>query len=168
MSNAPAAVIEKPDRIAALRAVLPADLSHSPLLGILAVIMGAGLSSLAARLLSLGLADLRGHLGIGVDEGAWIPTAFNASRKNTAFFCDDSIKVASRSARATRQGMIGRPAPEPTSAIFAFCGRCLSNSSDSSTCRVANSSGAHGATRCRRSFQRVSKLKYSPSCDKVS
>jgi MFS transporter, DHA2 family, multidrug resistance protein len=79
MSNAPAAVIEKPDRIAALRAVLPADLSHSPLLGILAVIMGAGLSSLAARLLSLGLADLRGHLGIGVDEGAWIPTAFNAA-----------------------------------------------------------------------------------------
>src|SRR6185369_6395800 len=29
--------------------------------------------------LSLGLADLRGHLGIGVDEGAWISTAFNAS-----------------------------------------------------------------------------------------
>ena len=41
--------------------------------------MGAGLASLAARLLSLGLADLRGHLGIGVDEGAWIGTAFNAS-----------------------------------------------------------------------------------------
>ncbi len=79
MSNAPTTVIEKPDRIAALRSVLPADLSHSPLLGIVAVIMGAGLSSLAARLLSLGLADLRGHLGIGVDEGAWIPTAFNAS-----------------------------------------------------------------------------------------
>jgi DHA2 family multidrug resistance protein len=52
--------------------VLPADLSHSPLLGIFAVVMGAGLASLAARLLSLGLADLRGHIGIGVDEGAWI------------------------------------------------------------------------------------------------
>ena len=59
--------------------MLPADLSHSPLLGIFAVIMGAGIASLAARLLSLGLADLRGHLGIGVDEGAWIGTAFNAA-----------------------------------------------------------------------------------------
>ena len=67
------------DRIAALRSVLPPDLSHSPLLGIFAVIMGASLSSLAARLLSLGLADLRGHMGLGVDEGAWVTTAFNAS-----------------------------------------------------------------------------------------
>jgi DHA2 family multidrug resistance protein len=67
------------DRVAALRSVLPADLSHSPLLGVFAVVMGAATASLAARLLSLGLADLRGHLGIGVDEGAWIGTAFNAS-----------------------------------------------------------------------------------------
>src|SRR5262245_27467810 len=73
MSNAPA------DRVAALRSVLPADLSHSPLLGVVAVVLGAATASLAARLLSLGLADLRGHLGIGVDEGAWISTAFNAS-----------------------------------------------------------------------------------------
>jgi len=71
--------VPKPDRIAALRSVLPADLAHSPLLGVFAVVMGAGLSSLAARLLSLGLADLRGHTGIGIDEGAWISTAFNAS-----------------------------------------------------------------------------------------
>src|SRR5262245_8480601 len=41
--------------------------------------MGAGLSSLAARLLSLGLADLKGHAGIGFDEGAWIGTAFNTA-----------------------------------------------------------------------------------------
>jgi len=79
VSVAAADVVTKPDRIAALRSVLPADLSHSPLLGIVAVIMGAGLSSLAARLLSLGVGDLRGHLGLGVDEGAWIGTAFNAS-----------------------------------------------------------------------------------------
>jgi MFS transporter, DHA2 family, multidrug resistance protein len=58
---------------------LPADLSHSPLLGILAVIMGAGIATLAGRFLSLGLADLKGHIGIGVDEGAWIGTAFNAA-----------------------------------------------------------------------------------------
>src|SRR5262245_16978482 len=82
MSNAPVAAADavmKPDRMAALASALPADLSHSPLLGIFAVVMGAGIGSLAARLLSLGLADLRGHLGIGFDEGAWIATAFNTA-----------------------------------------------------------------------------------------
>ena len=82
MPNAPATATDAVtlrDRIAALRSTLPPDLAHSPLLGVFAVIMGAALSSLAARLLSLGLVDLRGHVGIGVDEGAWIGTAFNAS-----------------------------------------------------------------------------------------
>jgi DHA2 family multidrug resistance protein len=71
--------VTKAERIAAMGSRLPADLAHSPLLGILAVVIGAGLASLAGRLLTLGAADLRGHLGIGVDEGAWIGTAFNAS-----------------------------------------------------------------------------------------
>jgi len=69
----------KPDATRALASALPVDLSHSPLLGILVVNVGAGIATLAARFLSLGLADLRGHLGIGVDEGAWIGTAFNAA-----------------------------------------------------------------------------------------
>jgi MFS transporter, DHA2 family, multidrug resistance protein len=76
---APADAFMKPERIAALRSALPADLSHAPLLGILAVVMGAGLASLAARLLSLGLADLKGNVGISFDDGAWIGTAFNAA-----------------------------------------------------------------------------------------
>ena len=82
MSSASIAVagpVTKPAGPAALASALPADLSHSPLLGILAVNMGAGIATLAARFLSLGLADLRGHLDIGVDEGAWIGTAFNAA-----------------------------------------------------------------------------------------
>jgi DHA2 family multidrug resistance protein len=82
MPNSPATASDstaRSDRIAALRSVLPADLSHSPLLGILGVIMGAGISSLAARLLSLGLTDLRGQLGIGFDEATWLPTAFNTA-----------------------------------------------------------------------------------------
>jgi DHA2 family multidrug resistance protein len=69
----------KPDATRALASALPADLSHSPVLGIVVVNIGAGIATLAARLLSLGLADLRGHLGIGVDEAAWIGTAFNAA-----------------------------------------------------------------------------------------
>jgi DHA2 family multidrug resistance protein len=60
-------------------ATLPADLSHSPVLGIVGVILGAGIVTLAGRLLSLGLADLRGGMGLGVDEGAWIGTAFNVA-----------------------------------------------------------------------------------------
>src|SRR5271155_5027141 len=60
-------------------AALPSDLSHSPLLGILGVVMGAGIVTLAGRLLSLGLADLKGNVGIGFDEGAWIGSAYNVA-----------------------------------------------------------------------------------------
>jgi MFS transporter, DHA2 family, multidrug resistance protein len=60
-------------------AALPVDLSHSPVLGIVGVILGAGIVTVAGRLLSLGLADLRGNVGIGFDEGAWIPSAFNVA-----------------------------------------------------------------------------------------
>ncbi|HTA88099.1 MAG TPA: MFS transporter, partial [Polyangiaceae bacterium] len=39
------------------------------------VFLGAGIVSLSQRLLSVGLPDLRGALGLGFDEAAWIPTA---------------------------------------------------------------------------------------------
>src|SRR6267154_108491 len=58
-------------------AALPMDLSHSPVLGILGVVLGAGIVTLTGRLLSLGLADLKGNVGIGFDDGAWIGSAFN-------------------------------------------------------------------------------------------
>ncbi|HEY0703908.1 MAG TPA: MFS transporter [Candidatus Acidoferrales bacterium] len=61
----------------ALIAAGPADLSKSPLLGILGVIMGAGIVTLAGRMITLGLADLKGHVGISFDDGAWIGSAFN-------------------------------------------------------------------------------------------
>src|SRR6201997_3270786 len=57
--------------------VVPAELSKSPLLGILGVIMGAGIVTLTGRMITLGLADLKGHVGIGFDDGAWISTAYN-------------------------------------------------------------------------------------------
>ena len=60
-------------------AAFPVDLSHSPLLGILGVLMGAGIVTLAGRLLTLGLADLKGNVGIGFDDGAWISSAFNVA-----------------------------------------------------------------------------------------
>ncbi len=49
----------------------PAELSQAPLLGILGVIIGAGTVTLTSRMLDLGLADLRGHLGIAFDDAAW-------------------------------------------------------------------------------------------------
>src|SRR5271168_5049728 len=61
----------------ALAAAGPADLSKSPLLGILGVIMGAGIVTLMGRMLTLGLPDLKGHVGISFDDGAWIGSAFN-------------------------------------------------------------------------------------------
>src|ERR1700681_4591935 len=63
----------------AAAAAMPSEVSTRPLLGILGVVTGAGLVTLAGRLLSLGLADLKGHVGISFDDGAWLDSAFNAS-----------------------------------------------------------------------------------------
>ena len=57
--------------------VLPSDLSKSPLLGILGVLIGAGTVTLTSRMISLGMPDYRGHMGFGFDEAAWIGTAFD-------------------------------------------------------------------------------------------
>src|SRR6202142_1760067 len=56
---------------------VPGELSRSPLLGILGVIIGAGVVTLTSRMISLGLPDFKGHLGFGYDESAWIGTAFD-------------------------------------------------------------------------------------------
>src|SRR6202034_1918049 len=63
----------------ATAAAMPSEVSTRPLLGILGVVTGAGLVTLAGRMLSLGLADLKGHVGISFDDGAWLDSAFNAS-----------------------------------------------------------------------------------------
>src|SRR5246500_2204754 len=63
----------------ATAAALPSEVSARPLLGILGVVIGAGLVTLAGRMLSLGLADLKGHVGISFDNGAWLDSAYNAS-----------------------------------------------------------------------------------------
>jgi len=63
----------------AVAAAIPSEVSTRPLLGILGVVTGAGLVTLAGRMLSLGITDLKGHVGIGFDDGAWLDSAFNAS-----------------------------------------------------------------------------------------
>ena len=60
-------------------AAIPSEVSARPLLGILGVVIGAGLVTLTGRMLTLGLADLKGHVGISFDDGAWLDSAYNAS-----------------------------------------------------------------------------------------
>jgi MFS transporter, DHA2 family, multidrug resistance protein len=55
----------------------PAITTH-PLVGVLGVLLGALIATCTGRLISVGLADLRGALHLGVDEASWIGTAFNA------------------------------------------------------------------------------------------
>src|SRR5499427_3350319 len=67
-----------PIRIAQSAAgAMPGELSKSPLFGILGVIIGAGVVTLTGRMISLGLADLKGGLGFGFDDGSWISSAYN-------------------------------------------------------------------------------------------
>jgi DHA2 family multidrug resistance protein len=63
----------------ATAAAIPSEVSTRPLLGILGVIIGAGLVTLTGRMLSLGLTDLKGHVGISYDDGAWLDSAYNAA-----------------------------------------------------------------------------------------
>jgi len=60
--------------------------STNPYLGILGVFLGAGIATLNARLVSVGLPDLRGAVGFGFDEGSWIPTALNMATMFSGVF----------------------------------------------------------------------------------
>ena len=76
------AILNQPTKgqlASAIAAAVPSELSQSPLLGILGVVMGAGLVTLTGRMITLGLADLKGSLGIGYDDGAWISSAYNVA-----------------------------------------------------------------------------------------
>ena len=54
---------------------IPATPTSFPWFGLLAVLMGTFISTLNTRLSTLGLADIRGAVHAGFDEGAWISTA---------------------------------------------------------------------------------------------
>jgi len=48
-------------------------------LGVFGVLLGAMIATCMGRLLSVGLADLRGALHLGVDNASWLSTSFNAA-----------------------------------------------------------------------------------------
>ena len=51
-----------------------------PFIGVLAVLLGSIISTLDNRITSFGLADIRGAVHAGFDEGAWITTAFTVGQ----------------------------------------------------------------------------------------
>jgi DHA2 family multidrug resistance protein len=59
---------------------LPSPPTAIPWLGLFAVLMGTFISTLNGRLSTFGLADIRGAVGAGFDEGAWITTAQTAAQ----------------------------------------------------------------------------------------
>jgi MFS transporter, DHA2 family, multidrug resistance protein len=70
-----------PRRDAGLSApTLPSPPTSIPWLGLLAVLMGTFISTLNGRLSSFGLADIRGAVSAGFDEGAWVTTAQTAAQ----------------------------------------------------------------------------------------
>lgn len=50
-------------------------ITSRPLVGVLAVLLGSVISTLDSRITTFGLADVRGAVHAGFDEGAWITTA---------------------------------------------------------------------------------------------
>ncbi len=60
-------------------ASLPSVITTHPILGVFGVLLGAMIATCTGRLMSVGLADLRGALHLGIDEASWIGTSFNAA-----------------------------------------------------------------------------------------
>ncbi len=58
-----------------------------PYVGILGVLIGAILSFIGSRVTSFGLADLRGGLHFGYDEGAWMTTSFGVGQMLIGVAC---------------------------------------------------------------------------------
>jgi MFS transporter, DHA2 family, multidrug resistance protein len=65
---------------------LSAD-SLRPYIGILGVLIGALLSTIGSRITTFGLADLRGGLHFGFDEGAWMTTSFGVGQMMIGVAC---------------------------------------------------------------------------------
>src|SRR6201994_4760496 len=79
------ATSETPGQSPPSKSVQPQSTTN-PYVGILAVFLGAGLATLSSRLLSVGLPDLRGALGISFDDESWLPSAFNMATMFSGVF----------------------------------------------------------------------------------
>ena len=55
-------------------------LDQNPYVGTVGVFLAAGLATLNGRMISVGLPDIRGAMGFGLDEASWITTAYNMAQ----------------------------------------------------------------------------------------
>jgi DHA2 family multidrug resistance protein len=55
-------------------------ITSRPVIGVIAVLLGSIISTLDSRITNFGLADVRGAVHAGFDEGAWIATAFTVGQ----------------------------------------------------------------------------------------
>jgi MFS transporter, DHA2 family, multidrug resistance protein len=62
-------------------------ITTNPYVGILGVFLGASGATVNQRLLSIGLPDLRGALGLGFDEASWLPTVLDMAMLFSGVFC---------------------------------------------------------------------------------
>ena len=63
------------------------QITTNPYIGTLGVFLGAGIATLNARLIGIGLADLKGANGFGFDEGSWIPAVLDMAMMFSGVFC---------------------------------------------------------------------------------
>jgi MFS transporter, DHA2 family, multidrug resistance protein len=99
---------------AAAVAAMPSHFSRRPAIGACGVILGAATVTLTGRLLGLGLDDLKGHLGLSYDDGAWIGTTFN-----TALMFIGPLTVYVGALLGSRRVLLG------AAAAFALIAACL-------------------------------------------
>src|ERR1700759_4644475 len=64
---------------------IPAPPTSFPWFGLTAVLLGTFISTLNTRLSTLGLADIRGAVHAGFDEGAWITTSLTVAQMLVTF-----------------------------------------------------------------------------------
>src|SRR5260370_24831851 len=62
----------------------PTTRCERPLVGVAAVLIGAFIATLNTRVTTFGLADIRGGLGLGFDEGSWLTSVFAAGQMAVA------------------------------------------------------------------------------------
>ena len=70
-----------------LQPSLATQIATNPYIGTLGVFLGAGIATLNARLIGIGLADLKGANGFGFDQGSWLPTVLDMAMMFSGVFC---------------------------------------------------------------------------------
>lgn len=66
---------------------LPWAAAARPYIGLVGVLLGSMMATLGTRVTTFGLADLRGGLGAGFDEGAWITTSLGVGQLISGISC---------------------------------------------------------------------------------